>query len=61
MKTTEYNQIVIQKTILVPDIKADEIYNLETASNSSWMSPIVRYLHEDELRQEELEAKKVRK
>lgn len=58
-KIEGYNKTVIQDTITTLTIMEDERYTLEVSLDSSWMSPILCYLQEDELPLDEGEAKKI--
>lgn len=58
-KTPGYNRTVIQETLVAPNIEAEETYALDVISGLSWMSPRLCYLKEDEIPQNEMEAKTV--
>lgn len=57
-KMRGYNRTVKQMTLSDPNIEADESYNIEVAPDLSWISLVLRYMQEDELLQDEKEAKK---
>lgn len=58
-KRAEHNRIIIQKTLAAPSIEADEIIILKVSQTTSWMKPIIHYLHLEELFLYELEEKKI--
>lgn len=56
-----YNRTITQYTLFIPSVEASETKNVDVSLSASWMTPIIYYLQYDELPQDELEAKKIRK
>lgn len=58
-KIVDFNRTVIQETLVSSTIDVDEVNSLEVVLESSWMSPILCYLHLDEILLDEGEARKI--
>lgn len=58
-KCIELNKIVTQETLEMPSTEVEEVMTLNEARG--WMTPIIRYLTQNELPEEERKAKHIRR
>lgn len=52
---------MIQEPLVTPNIEASKFRPLKVIPELSWMLPILRYLHEDKLPQDEGGARNIQK
>lgn len=58
-KDTRLNKTIIQETLEMPSTEVEEVITLKEAKG--WMMPIIRYLTQNVLSEEEREAKHIRR